>query len=43
LRDYRNHVQMVFQDPFASLNPYHSIAHHLARPLKIHGRAKGAV
>ncbi|MFC4245385.1 ABC transporter ATP-binding protein [Gryllotalpicola reticulitermitis] len=40
LRDYRHHVQMVFQDPFASLNPYHSIAHHLARPLKIHKRAK---
>lgn len=42
LRDYRNHVQMVFQDPFASLNPYHSIDHHLARPLKIHKRASGA-
>jgi peptide/nickel transport system ATP-binding protein len=38
LRDYRHQVQMVFQDPFASLNPYHSIAHHLARPLKLHGR-----
>ncbi|HWD62549.1 MAG TPA: ATP-binding cassette domain-containing protein [Humibacter sp.] len=39
LRDYRHRVQMVFQDPFASLNPYHSVAHHLARPLKLHGRA----
>jgi len=39
LRDYRHRVQMVFQDPFASLNPYHSIAHHLSRPLKLHGRA----
>jgi ABC-type oligopeptide transport system ATPase subunit len=39
LRDYRHQVQMVFQDPFASLNPYHSIAHHLERPLKIHRRA----
>lgn len=38
LRDYRHQVQMVFQDPFASLNPYHSVAHHLARPLKLHGR-----
>lgn len=27
---------MVFQDPFASLNPFHSIAHHLERPLRIH-------
>ncbi|SOD62357.1 peptide/nickel transport system ATP-binding protein [Streptomyces zhaozhouensis] len=41
-REYRDHVQMVFQDPFASLNPFHSIEHHLARPLKLHGRARGA-
>jgi len=26
-------VQMVFQDPFASLNPVHTVEHHLARPL----------
>ncbi|GAA2403928.1 ATP-binding cassette domain-containing protein [Streptomyces glaucosporus] len=39
-RDYRDHVQMVFQDPFASLNPFHTVEHHLARPLKLHGRAK---
>ncbi|MDU0292145.1 ABC transporter ATP-binding protein [Saccharothrix longispora] len=37
-RRYRDHVQMVFQDPFASLNPFHTIAHHLERPLKLHGR-----
>jgi peptide/nickel transport system ATP-binding protein len=37
-RAYRHHVQMVFQDPFASLNPFHTIAHHLARPLTLHGR-----
>ncbi|WP_066514685.1 ABC transporter ATP-binding protein [Curtobacterium ammoniigenes] len=42
LRDYRHNVQMVFQDPFASLNPYHSVAHHLARPLALHGRARGS-
>jgi ABC-type glutathione transport system ATPase component len=40
LRRYRGAVQMVFQDPFASLNPYHDIAHHLARPLRLHGRAR---
>ena len=40
-RKYRDHVQMVFQDPFASLNPFHSIEHHLARPLILHGKAKG--
>ncbi|WP_448061535.1 ABC transporter ATP-binding protein [Cellulomonas hominis] len=38
LRDYRHAVQMVFQDPFASLNPFHSVEHHLARPLRLHGR-----
>jgi peptide/nickel transport system ATP-binding protein len=26
-------VQMVFQDPFASLNPVHTVEHHLLRPL----------
>ncbi|MFS0852610.1 ABC transporter ATP-binding protein [Microbacterium sp. 179-I 3D4 NHS] len=36
LARYRSDVQMVFQDPFASLNPFHSIVHHLERPLRIH-------
>jgi peptide/nickel transport system ATP-binding protein len=40
-RHYRDHVQMVFQDPFASLNPFHSIEHHIARPLLLHGRSRG--
>lgn len=40
LAEYRRAVQMVFQDPFASLNPFHSISHHLARPLLLHGKAK---
>lgn len=29
-------VQMIFQDPFGSLNPVHTIRHHLYRPIKIH-------
>jgi peptide/nickel transport system permease protein len=37
-RAYRGRVQMVFQDPFASLNPLHTVAYHLARPLLLHGR-----
>jgi peptide/nickel transport system ATP-binding protein len=41
LRAYRDEVQMVFQDPFASLNPFHTIEHHLARPLLLHGKAHG--
>jgi peptide/nickel transport system ATP-binding protein len=36
---YRARVQMVFQDPFASLNPAHRVRHHLERPLLLHGRA----
>jgi oligopeptide/dipeptide ABC transporter ATP-binding protein len=39
---YRGRVQMVFQDPFASLNPVHTVAHHLERPLLRHGRAPRA-
>jgi peptide/nickel transport system ATP-binding protein len=39
-RSYRDLVQMVFQDPFASLNPMHTVGHHLARPLLLHRRAQ---
>lgn len=39
LHTYRHHVQMVFQDPFASLNPVHSVRHHLGRALRLHDRA----
>lgn len=35
-RDYARLVQMIFQDPFGSLNPVHTIRHHLKRPIKIH-------
>ncbi|WP_426310732.1 ABC transporter ATP-binding protein [Cellulosimicrobium sp. E-16] len=38
---YRHDVQMVFQDPFASLNPFHTVAHHLERPLRLHKVARG--
>ena len=37
-RAYARRVQMIFQDPFASLNPIHTIRYHLTRPLKIHKR-----
>ncbi|MBT8226960.1 MAG: ABC transporter ATP-binding protein [Dactylosporangium sp.] len=39
-RAYRDHVQMVFQDPFASLNPFHTVEHHLLRPLRRHRHAR---
>lgn len=35
---YRRTVQMVFQDPFGSLNPTQRIEHVLTRSLKLHGR-----
>ena len=41
LRGYRRKVQIVFQDPFASLNPVHNVRYHLSRPLRIHKRARG--
>ncbi len=40
-RSYAAQVQMVFQDPFASLNPVHRVRHHLVRPLQIHHMANG--
>src|ERR671929_1388086 len=33
---YRSQVQMIFQDPFGSLNPVKTIRHHVERPLRIH-------
>jgi peptide/nickel transport system ATP-binding protein len=38
-QDYRRAVQLVLQDPFASLNPVHKVRYILGRPLTIHGRA----
>ncbi|MFJ6850135.1 ABC transporter ATP-binding protein [Streptomyces sp. NPDC091271] len=38
-RRYVKQVQLIFQDPFASLNPVHTVRYHLTRALKIHGRA----
>ena len=37
---YRRKVQMIFQDPFCSLNSAHTIEHHLMRPLVIHKAAE---
>ncbi len=39
---YRKQVQLIFQDPFASLNPVHRLGYHVLRPLLRHtklGRA----
>ena len=42
LRPFRRRMQMVFQDPFASLNPRHTVRDILTVPLKVHAIAKGA-
>ncbi len=42
LLEYRGEVPMVFQDPFSSLNPSHSIGYGLLRGLKLHRSELGA-
>lgn len=37
MRKIRREMQMVFQDPFASLNPRHTVEQILEEPLKVHG------
>jgi len=34
--NYRSQVQIIFQDPFDSLNPVKTVRHHVERPLRIH-------
>jgi peptide/nickel transport system ATP-binding protein len=35
-RRHKGEVQLVFQDPFASLNPVHTVRYHLQRPVRLH-------
>jgi len=40
LRALRRRMQMIFQDPFASLNPRHSVGRLIGEPLRVHGLAR---
>jgi oligopeptide/dipeptide ABC transporter ATP-binding protein len=42
LRQLRRHMQLVFQDPYASLNPRMTVLELVAEPLVVHGLAKDA-
>lgn len=42
LRATRRRMQMVFQDPYASLNPRQNVGNIVGEPLYVHGIAKGA-
>lgn len=39
LRAHRSHVQMIFQDPYTSLDPLHTVRYSVSRPLRTFGVA----
>ena len=41
LRPYRRQMQIIFQDPFSSLDPRMSVGDIVGEPLRVHGIARG--
>jgi len=42
LREYRKQVQIIFQDPYSSLNPRMTVGQAIAEPLEVYGLVSGA-
>ena len=42
MHPYRRRLQMIFQDPYASLNPRMTVADIIGEPIRVHRLAEGA-
>lgn len=43
MREYRRNVQMVFQDPYESLDPHMTVSRIIREPLDVHGASENKV